>query len=95
MLRCDDGGWWWWWWCRYIGLVEDDYEWITTHLVRIANTFCQGRIVSVLEGGYRIQGGVVSPFARSVAAHVRTSSRTEQLAMYSCMHAWQGRPIDR
>jgi hypothetical protein len=32
---------------------------------------CNGRIVSVLEGGYRIQGGIVSAFARSVAAHVR------------------------
>ena len=27
-------------------------------------------MVSCLEGGYRIQGGVVSAFARSVAAHV-------------------------
>jgi hypothetical protein len=27
--------------------------------------------VSVLEGGYRIQGGPVSAFGRSVAAHVR------------------------
>jgi hypothetical protein len=27
--------------------------------------------VSALEGGYRIQGGVVSAFSRSVAAHVR------------------------
>jgi len=28
-------------------------------------------VVSALEGGYRIQGGIVSAFARSVAAHVR------------------------
>lgn len=55
----------------YLGLIEEDYEWITRHLVRLANTFCNGRVVSVLEGGYRIQGGVVSAFARSVAAHVR------------------------
>lgn len=27
--------------------------------------------MSVLEGGYSIQGGIVSAFARSVAAHVR------------------------
>jgi hypothetical protein len=27
--------------------------------------------VSVLEGGYKIHGGIVSPFARSVASHVR------------------------
>ena len=28
-------------------------------------------MVSVLEGGYRIQGGIVSAFGRSVAGHVR------------------------
>lgn len=27
--------------------------------------------MSVLEGGYRIQGGIVSAFGRSVAGHVR------------------------
>lgn len=32
---------------------------------------CSGRVVSVLEGGYNINGGVVSAFARSVEAHVR------------------------
>ena len=37
---------------------------------QVANACCQGRLVSVLEGGYRIQGGPVSAFARSVAAHV-------------------------
>jgi hypothetical protein len=55
----------------YVGMVEDDYEWVTEQLVRIANTCCNGRIVSVLEGGYKIHGGIVSPFARSVASHVR------------------------
>jgi hypothetical protein len=38
---------------------------------QVANTCCNGRIVSVLEGGYKIHGGIVSPFARSVASHVR------------------------
>eukprot|EP00980_Cylindrotheca_fusiformis_P021196 scaffold8150_cov118-Cylindrotheca_fusiformis.AAC.5 len=56
----------------YVGMVEDDYEWVTEQLVRIANSCCNGRIVSVLEGGYKIHGGIVSPFARSVAAHVRS-----------------------
>merc|ERR1712238_49510 len=55
----------------YVGMVEDDYEWVTEQLVRVANTCCKGRIVSVLEGGYKIHGGIVSPFARSVASHVR------------------------
>lgn len=56
----------------YIGLLECDYEWVTDELVKIANKYSKGRIVSVLEGGYRIHGGLVSPFARSVAAHVRS-----------------------
>lgn len=34
----------------------------------------QGRIVSALEGGYQIQGKTYSPFAQSVAAHVRALS---------------------
>lgn len=55
----------------YVGMVEEDYEWVTEQLVKIANTCCEGRIVSVLEGGYKIHGGIVSPFARSVASHVR------------------------
>ena len=57
--------------CGYIGLRDDDYDWITRELVKVSNTCCNGRLVSVLEGGYRIQGGEVSPFARSVATHVR------------------------
>lgn len=55
----------------YLGMIEDDYEWLTEQLVKVANSCCQGRIVSVLEGGYKIHGGIVSPFARSVASHVR------------------------
>uniref|UniRef100_A0A7S1B8M9 Histone deacetylase domain-containing protein n=2 Tax=Corethron hystrix TaxID=216773 RepID=A0A7S1B8M9_9STRA len=55
----------------YVGMIEDDYEWLTSQLIRVANTCCHGRIVSVLEGGYKIHGGIVSPFARSVGSHVR------------------------
>jgi acetoin utilization deacetylase AcuC-like enzyme len=32
----------------YISLVEEDFEWVTKHLVRIANTCCEGRVVSAL-----------------------------------------------
>mmetsp|Transcript_12728 Transcript_12728/g.26265 ORF Transcript_12728/g.26265 Transcript_12728/m.26265 type:complete len:313 (-) Transcript_12728:221-1159(-) len=35
-------------------LVEDDYEWITEELIQVANTHANGRIVSVLEGGYHV-----------------------------------------
>lgn len=56
---------------RYIGVTEADYEWLTDQIVQVANRCCNGRVVSVLEGGYNINGGVVSAFARSVEAHVR------------------------
>lgn len=56
---------------RFIGLTERDYYWLTQQIVALANTVCDGRLVSALEGGYRIQGGIVSAFSRSVAAHVR------------------------
>lgn len=48
------------------GLVEADYAWITSHLVRQAELYCKGRLVSVLEGGYD-----TAPLARSVAAHLK------------------------
>jgi acetoin utilization deacetylase AcuC-like enzyme len=49
-----------------LGLVEDDYAWITRQLVVLAERHAQGRIVSCLEGGYNL-----SALARSVAAHLR------------------------
>ena len=52
-----------------MGLVEDDYAWITQQLVDVAREHAGGRIVSCLEGGY-----VLSALARSVAAHLRVLS---------------------
>jgi acetoin utilization deacetylase AcuC-like enzyme len=49
-----------------MGLVEGDYAWITQRLKAVADRHAQGRIVSVLEGGYNL-----SALARSVEAHVR------------------------
>jgi acetoin utilization deacetylase AcuC-like enzyme len=49
-----------------LGLVEDDYAWITRQLVAVAQCHAQGRIVSCLEGGYNL-----GALARSVAAHLR------------------------
>lgn len=49
-----------------LGLVEADYEWVTRQLMKVAQRHCQGRIISCLEGGY-----VLSPLARSVAAHIK------------------------
>ncbi|HEY2136115.1 MAG TPA: histone deacetylase family protein [Xanthobacteraceae bacterium] len=53
-----------------LNLVEDDFAWITAELMRRADKYCGGRIVSVLEGGYDLEG-----LALSVAAHVTTLMR--------------------
>lgn len=49
-----------------MGLLEADYAWVTEQLLKVAKESGQGRIVSMLEGGY-----VMSPLARSVAAHIK------------------------
>lgn len=49
-----------------LGLLESDYAWVTEQLLKVAKETAQGRIVSMLEGGY-----VMSPLARSVAAHIK------------------------
>lgn len=48
------------------GLVEADYQWLTKELMQVAARHCEGKIVSVLEGGYDL-----SPLARSVTAHLK------------------------
>jgi acetoin utilization deacetylase AcuC-like enzyme len=53
-----------------LNLVEADYTWVTKKLMEIADSSAQGRIVSLLEGGYDLQG-----LARSVAAHVTALMR--------------------
>ncbi len=50
-----------------MGLVEDDYAWITTQIMAVAEQHAHGRIVSCLEGGYNL-----SALGRSVVAHVKT-----------------------
>jgi acetoin utilization deacetylase AcuC-like enzyme len=50
-----------------IMLVEDDFKWITQELMSIADIYCEGRIISALEGGYNLKA-----LAASVAVHVRT-----------------------
>lgn len=47
-------------------LVEDDFMWITEQLLEIAEKQCDGRVVSMLEGGYDLKA-----LARSVGVHVR------------------------
>ena len=47
-------------------LVESDYKWVTEQLCEVANQYAEGRIVSMLEGGYD-----VSALGRSVVAHLK------------------------
>jgi acetoin utilization deacetylase AcuC-like enzyme len=48
-----------------IELFETDYAWITKLLVGVAKTYAQGRILSMLEGGYD-----PGALARSVVSHI-------------------------
>jgi acetoin utilization deacetylase AcuC-like enzyme len=46
-------------------LQEDDFEWVTRQLCKLAADMCGGRVVSALEGGYDLDA-----LAKSAAAHV-------------------------
>jgi acetoin utilization deacetylase AcuC-like enzyme len=50
-------------------LSEPDYAWVTQQLKDVAERHAQGRIVSVLEGGYELHA-----LGRSVAAHIKVLS---------------------
>ena len=56
--RADDMG--------QMGLVEEDYAWITQRIKAVAQRHAKGRIVSCLEGGYNLDA-----LALSVEAHIR------------------------
>ncbi len=53
-----------------LNLLEADFAWATQQLMAIADKSAQGRVVSVLEGGYDLEG-----LAGSVAAHVTALMR--------------------
>src|SRR5262244_2420647 len=48
-----------------LNLLEADFQWATLKLIEVANATARGRVVSLLEGGYDLEG-----LAKSVAAHV-------------------------
>lgn len=49
-----------------LALTADDYLWVTQKIKKIADDYCQGRMVSALEGGYNLNGlGVCA------TAHIR------------------------
>ncbi len=52
-----------------LNLLESDYAWVTERIKEVADNYAQGRIVSVLEGGYELHA-----LGRSVAAHIKTLS---------------------
>lgn len=49
-----------------IGLVEDDYRWITQELMEIAGIYCGNKMISILEGGYNLKA-----LGASAAVHVK------------------------
>ncbi|MCX7898189.1 MAG: histone deacetylase family protein [Rhodocyclaceae bacterium] len=49
-----------------LGLTENDYAWVTERLLEVAKRSAEGRIVSLLEGGYAL-----SALGRSVASHIK------------------------
>lgn len=46
-------------------LVAEDFDWVTGKLLDLADRHCNNRVVSLLEGGYDLEG-----LAESAAAHV-------------------------
>jgi acetoin utilization deacetylase AcuC-like enzyme len=48
-----------------LNLTEADFEWATRRIMEIAERRCGGRVVSLLEGGYDLEG-----LAKSAATHV-------------------------
>src|SRR5260370_34570684 len=56
-----------------MALVEADYAWMTRELKQVAARHSQGRMVSMLEGGYNL-----SALGRSAVAHVRALSEPQQ-----------------
>jgi len=48
-------------------LDDSDYTWVTDQLMAIAGRHCQGRIVSVLEGGYNLDS-----LGRAAYCHIRS-----------------------
>ena len=53
-----------------LNLVEQDFAWVTKKLMDVADARSNGRVVSLLEGGYDLQG-----LAGSVSAHVTALMR--------------------
>jgi len=55
-------------------LTEEDFAWATLRLMELADTHARGRVVSVLEGGYDLQG-----LAGSVGVHLHALMHGQSL----------------
>jgi len=53
-----------------LNFLEADYTWVTQKLMEVADRHANGRVVSLLEGGYDLEG-----LSKSVAAHVTALMR--------------------
>lgn len=53
-------------------LQDDDYAWVTRKLMDMADKHCEGRIVSMLEGGYSLQA-----LGRSAVRHIQVLAGVE------------------
>lgn len=51
----------------HLGWTDDDYRWVSRTLAQAADELCDGRMVSMLEGGYSLPA-----LARCAELHVRT-----------------------
>ena len=51
-------------------LEEDDFAWVTERTIELADKFCDGRLISVLEGGYNPPA-----LAASVVAHLKAMAK--------------------
>ena len=47
----------------------------------MANSCCDGKIVSILEGGYSTKSGPISPLAQSVGYHVRALLKADSVKL--------------
>jgi acetoin utilization deacetylase AcuC-like enzyme len=48
-----------------INLVGEDFDWATGRLMEVADRFAKNRVVSLLEGGYDLEG-----LAESAGMHI-------------------------
>ena len=56
---------------HHMSLNEFDFAFITEQIQFVANKYAEGRVVSVLEGGYNVSTGLISSFAQSALTHAR------------------------